>query len=117
MVWVYYSAQIFLLGAEFTWVYAHSHGSRQGAKRPGRAPLAAPAQPALPEPAMAPVRLAPAPLPPLPQPQELSLRQRKPIAVFGAAAALGAIAGLVFRLGPPQFHRPKPGLLSRLKLR
>src|SRR5687767_1104733 len=95
MVWVYYSAQIFLLGAEFTWVYAHSHGSRQGEKRPGRAPLAtaaplaAPAQPALPEPAMAPVRLTPAPLPPLPQPQELSLRQRKPIAVFGAAAALG----------------------------
>jgi membrane protein len=28
VVWVYYSAQIFLLGAEFTWVYAHSHGSR-----------------------------------------------------------------------------------------
>jgi membrane protein len=119
MVWVYYSAQIFLLGAEFTWVYAHSHGSRQGEKRPGRAPLAAPAQPALPEPAMAPVRLAPAPapLPPLPPPQHLPLRQRKPLAVFGAAAALGALAGLIFRLGPPQFHRPKPGLLSRLKLR
>ena len=29
MVWVYYSAQIFLLGAEFTWVYAHECGSRQ----------------------------------------------------------------------------------------
>jgi len=28
LVWVYYSAQIFLLGAEFTWVYAHSLGSR-----------------------------------------------------------------------------------------
>ena len=27
LVWVYYSAQIFLLGAEFTWVYAHDHGS------------------------------------------------------------------------------------------
>jgi hypothetical protein len=27
-VWVYYSAQIFLLGAEFTWVYAHRYGSR-----------------------------------------------------------------------------------------
>lgn len=27
LVWVYYSAQIFLLGAEFTWVYAHRHGS------------------------------------------------------------------------------------------
>jgi membrane protein len=27
LVWVYYSAQIFLLGAEFTWVYARSYGS------------------------------------------------------------------------------------------
>jgi membrane protein len=29
LVWVYYSAQIFLLGAEFTRVYAHAHGSRK----------------------------------------------------------------------------------------
>jgi membrane protein len=29
LVWVYYSAQIFLLGAEFTWVYAHERGSRR----------------------------------------------------------------------------------------
>jgi membrane protein len=28
LMWVYYTAQIFLLGAEFTWVYAHRHGSR-----------------------------------------------------------------------------------------
>ncbi len=28
-VWVYYSAQIFLLGAEFTWVYARTFGSMQ----------------------------------------------------------------------------------------
>lgn len=27
LVWVYYSAQIFLLGAEFTWVYARRYGS------------------------------------------------------------------------------------------
>jgi len=27
LVWVYYSAQIFLMGAEFTWVYAHTFGS------------------------------------------------------------------------------------------
>lgn len=27
LLWVYYSAQIFLLGAEFTWVFAHQHGS------------------------------------------------------------------------------------------
>jgi membrane protein len=30
LVWVYYSAQIFLFGAEFTWAWAHSFGSRQG---------------------------------------------------------------------------------------
>jgi membrane protein len=29
MVWVYYSAQIFLIGAEFTWVYANAFGSRK----------------------------------------------------------------------------------------
>lgn len=40
MVWVYYSAQIFLIGAEFTWVYAHEHGSRRGMK-----PASAPAVP------------------------------------------------------------------------
>jgi len=30
LLWVYYSAQVFLLGAEFTWVYAHRFGSRRG---------------------------------------------------------------------------------------
>ena len=29
LLWVYYSAQIFLLGAEFTWVYANTYGSRR----------------------------------------------------------------------------------------
>lgn len=28
LAWIYYSAQIFLLGAEFTWVYANRYGSR-----------------------------------------------------------------------------------------
>jgi len=30
LVWVYWSAQIFLIGAEFTWVWAHRLGSRRG---------------------------------------------------------------------------------------
>jgi membrane protein len=34
LVWVYYSAQIFLLGVEFTWVYAHEYGSFKGQPRP-----------------------------------------------------------------------------------
>jgi membrane protein len=38
MVWVYYSAQIFLLGAEFTWAYALTFGSRKELKLPGAAP-------------------------------------------------------------------------------
>lgn len=36
LVWVYYSAQIFLLGAEFTRTYAHRFGSMRG--RPSRDP-------------------------------------------------------------------------------
>jgi membrane protein len=34
LVWVYYSAQIFLIGAEFTWAYAHAFGSRKGQTPP-----------------------------------------------------------------------------------
>jgi len=43
-IWVYYSAQIFLVGAEFTWVYAKTLGSMRGiagakevAQKPGDA--------------------------------------------------------------------------------
>ena len=32
LLWVYYSAQIFLIGAEFTWVYANAFGSRAKAR-------------------------------------------------------------------------------------
>jgi hypothetical protein len=54
LLWVYYSAQVFLLGAEFTWVYARRHGSlkavgaaqakAQAADPTASAPGAAPAQ-------------------------------------------------------------------------
>lgn len=37
LVWVYYSAQIFLMGAEFTWAYSHIFGSRK--RRPAPAGL------------------------------------------------------------------------------
>jgi membrane protein len=47
LVWVYYSSQIFLLGAEFTWVYAHSHGSRAGEKPAAAPPI--PVSPAKPK--------------------------------------------------------------------
>lgn len=44
LLWVYYSAQIFLIGAEFTWVYAHTYGSRQGQAQAPR-PIDASEQP------------------------------------------------------------------------
>ena len=39
LAWVYYSSQIFLLGAEFTWVYAHRHGSKAGETPPPAPPI------------------------------------------------------------------------------
>jgi membrane protein len=50
MVWVYYSAQIFLFGAEFTWVYAHELGSRRDEVRPPPVEELIAAAPPLPEP-------------------------------------------------------------------
>lgn len=38
LLWVYYSAQIFLLGAEFTWIYSHTYGSRESQPTPGGIP-------------------------------------------------------------------------------
>jgi len=116
MIWVYYSAQIFLLGAEFTWVYAHSHGSRQGEKRPG-APLDEMDQP---KPMPAPARTVIAETAPVPAPMAFEMRQepapihkRKPLYTFGAAAALGAIAAFLLRPETlrhlPHGHRPRWG--------
>ena len=76
MVWVYYSAQIFLLGAEFTWAYAHHSGSRQS------------------KPVEAPRRAMPAraPVPPMPAPR----RRMAPLALIAAFAG-GAALRLVRR--------------------
>jgi membrane protein len=38
LVWVYYSAQVFLMGAEFTWAYAVTFGSRKEEPVPTAAP-------------------------------------------------------------------------------
>ncbi|MCY7316504.1 MAG: YihY/virulence factor BrkB family protein [Rubrivivax sp.] len=58
LLWVYYSAQIFLLGAEFTWVYARRYGSLRGFDAP---PLAVLAQPAPGEDVLPPVPAPPVP--------------------------------------------------------
>jgi membrane protein len=42
LLWVYYSAQIFLLGAEFTWAYCHKFGSRKGQPMPVTTNLSVP---------------------------------------------------------------------------
>jgi uncharacterized BrkB/YihY/UPF0761 family membrane protein len=83
MVWVYYSAQIFLLGAEFTRVYAHAHGSHQG------------------EP-VAPVQLtrrAASPALELREPAPRTLQARPGIALGAAAAVGAAAAALLSSLG------------------
>ncbi len=41
-LWVYYSAQIFLLGAEFTWVYAKTYGSMRGIEGEAKTPATVP---------------------------------------------------------------------------
>jgi membrane protein len=121
MIWVYYSAQIFLLGAEYTWVYAHEHGSRTGEERPGaveKKPFDEEIEKEeIVTPAPATVRFDPVTQLAAPQP-ELPVHRRKPLVTFGIAAALGAIAGAVYRTKPDFiFHRSRPRLLSRLKLR
>lgn len=37
LIWVYYAALVFLLGAEFTWIYARDHGSRRNKANAGQA--------------------------------------------------------------------------------
>jgi membrane protein len=45
LVWVYYSAQIFLLGAEFTRAYAHTFGSRRNLPSEDASAVVSPAAP------------------------------------------------------------------------
>jgi membrane protein len=99
LIWVYYSAQIFLLGAEFTWAFAHRFGSRRHAKKTetpsvGRAIDQAPG-PARTTPTPE-VRLVPAP--PVAsgsQAPASGIRAwawRRPALALGIAAALGLFA-------------------------
>jgi membrane protein len=103
--WVYDSAQIFLFGAEFTWVDAHEYGSRRGAPRPGSETLeVAQVEPqaALPVPVSPPV--------PVPATRQPGLRERHPFGFLGAAFVAGvALAGAKSLLGE-QF----PALKRRL---
>ena len=63
LLWIYYSSQIFLLGAEFTRVYAESHGSHAGeVKAPASAIPAKPHAVAATSAARRPARRLPWPL-------------------------------------------------------
>ena len=44
LVWVYYSTQVFLMGAEFTWVYANMYGTRRGKDKLAQEPPPVPAR-------------------------------------------------------------------------
>lgn len=95
LVWVYYSAQIFLLGAEFTWVYAHRYGSRLGTPMPAsvKETLATTTQP---EGAAAPraARGASTASPPVTAPKEAATDVvRTTAATAGLALVVGALLG------------------------
>jgi membrane protein len=115
IVWVYYSAQIFLLGAEFTWVYAHEHGSRRGQPRPQ------PGAGAVPEKKAdevehrhftLPVRVMPEPLTARPAAnatparERRSVRRRHPYGSLGVAFVAGvALAAAKSLAGERGLHR------------
>ncbi|HYX65525.1 MAG TPA: YhjD/YihY/BrkB family envelope integrity protein [Burkholderiales bacterium] len=126
MIWVYYSAQIFLFGAEFTWVYAHRLGSRRGQPRPR--PAAATQTPAEP-PAIPRHRsyshpvLHASPAPPEKRSRVSRLRRQHPYAGIGMAFAMGAVAALAKALGAHHALArrtrfvSRPGVLSGIKRR
>ena len=83
MVWVYYSAQIFLLGAEFTWVWSHDYGTQRAKREEDRVKH-------LPVPVSQPVVISTAP----PRTKRMAALQRYP----GVALAGALIAGLLVRV-------------------
>ena len=98
LVWVFYSSQIFLLGAEFTWIYAHSHGSKVGERAAQEAPSSKDA----------PVAEAPA-KPPLLLPAHVAaMEERKPRPAHDFATAglfwigVGIVRSLFRRRTPVQ---------------
>jgi membrane protein len=119
MVWVYYSAQIFLFGAEFTWVFAHEQGSRRGAARPGVGARASEKQPGEVEHRHfpLPVRVMPEPLTARPAAnvapvgERRSLRRRHPFSSLGIAFVAGVTVAAAQSLigGRPPARRALPG--------
>jgi hypothetical protein len=106
LLWVYYSAQVFLLGAEFTRVYAQTFGSlrdQPATPAQAQAPLAAGSSTAGDRPAAvaAPGQLAMAKTAGTPtsatRPKAGNIVQRHVVAAMGVAAAFGALAALALK--------------------
>lgn len=102
-VWVYYSAQIFLVGAEFTWVYAQRFGSRRDHAEP--TPEDARIAPPIPERSTAGAPAIAAAVPHFesgPETKPRSYRQRQSAVLVPAlaGAVMGAAVVLIARLVP-----------------
>ncbi len=91
MVWVYYAAQIFLLGAEFTWVYAHEYGSRRGQPRPQGSEIESKQKQEIPPARMLPVPVAPAANSVMP---EVQRHGKNPLVLVAGAFAAGAVLAI-----------------------
>jgi membrane protein len=96
MLWIYYSTQIFLLGAEFTHAFAQRHGSRQGV----RSADSRPSQP--PNPFSAPTATRPAgedasnvPTVSIDAALQASAKPRRWWTLLGSASAAGLLTGFV----------------------
>ncbi|MEO8536434.1 MAG: YihY/virulence factor BrkB family protein [Betaproteobacteria bacterium] len=92
LLWVYYSSQIFLLGAEFTKTYAHSHGSRTGQAMPSGAGAKAP-QSGPGAPAEKPRAESPAPYGPAAEEEGLLAGYSRLRIAAGVAAGVGLVTG------------------------
>ncbi len=130
LVWVYYSAQIFLLGAEFTWVFAHQYGSMRG-EPAVTAPPSVPSQsgdaaevatPAPPD-QIALTGVARADGSPTPSKHDeawkspASFLVDNPVKSFGIALTLGVVAGTVLRaIMPAPKADVEPPLTQALRL-
>ena len=96
MVWVYYSAQIFLFGAEFTWVYANKYGSRSAAHAAKEK-----AEP----PVLSPTLAANDPAPAYRPRKASAMKRHLPELVFGGAFVVGALLAKITPTGVKLFRR------------
>jgi len=117
LLWVYYSAQIFLLGAEFTKTYAHRHGSRIGSVTHDNSPT----------PRSATAAAAPAHDLAATMEDLVSMDRAKPpharargkegpshsLATFRIAAGVAATLGLLAGEMLDELRRRRPGRMSR----